>query len=177
MPRRKAQPKQKDKDLLIDLEMTHERILACVPGDVDDPGARKKLQEFRAALLMTFVEQFDAGKDIDRSVLEFLRNVFVDVLAGQPFDLVCALPERYRRKPQEITSPKNEEMVQWVERTWRSNHFKTLKGAADAAAEIWSMEPESVLQELKRSRRKQKSAPASRVKNKMLTLQQLPAEK
>lgn len=54
----------------------------------------EKLKWFRAAMLYRFIEEYEAGAGIQQSVLEFLYNVFTDVLQGLPFDLAICLPGR-----------------------------------------------------------------------------------
>ena len=51
----------------------------------------EKLKWFRAAMLYRFIEEYEAGAGIHQSVLEFLYNVFTDVLQGLPFDLAICL--------------------------------------------------------------------------------------
>lgn len=54
----------------------------------------EKLKWFRAAMLYRFIEEYESGAGIHQSVLEFLYNVFTDVLQGLPFDIAICLPGR-----------------------------------------------------------------------------------
>jgi hypothetical protein len=54
----------------------------------------EKLKWFHAAMLCRFIEEHERGEGIHPSVLDFLYNVFMDVLQGLPFDMAICLPGR-----------------------------------------------------------------------------------
>lgn len=58
----------------------------------------EKLKWFHSAMLYRFIEEYESGAGIHQSVLEFLYNVFTDVLEGLPFDIAICLPGREARR-------------------------------------------------------------------------------
>lgn len=93
-----------------------------------------------------------AGGGAYVGTLDNLKNVFIDVLEGMPFDTVFPLPGRDRRKPSERTHQKHEDMLAWVNHVVRSG--RSQKTAFEEAGRLFGMEPDSVKKTFLRVKKK-----------------------
>lgn len=125
-------------DLLMSgLQENYMEALKLDPGEVDD----KKLRLFNAAMLCRFVSEYENGSGIDRSVLEFLYHVFVDVLGGMPFDEVLKLPGRKVLPEWDSLSSAERnrlEAAMYVSDSLSKGIFKREADAVEEAAKLWS---------------------------------------
>lgn len=81
-------------DEILKLEPDEANRLAWLLAQLATRPPEEKLKWFRAAMLYRFIEEYESGAGIHQSVLEFLYNVFTDVLQGLPFDMAICLPGR-----------------------------------------------------------------------------------
>ena len=121
--------------LATDLPETYAEILQA-QGELDG----KKLQYFNAALLYRFIEEYENGAGIHRSVLEFFYHSFIDVLEGHPFDQVIRLPGRELRSEWEDmprAQREQQEAAQHVSHLLSIGFYASEAVAVEEAARLW----------------------------------------
>lgn len=122
--------------LATDLPETYREILKRDQGELDG----KKLQYFNAALLYRFIEEYENGAGIHRSVLEFLYHSFTDVLEGLPFDQVIRLPGREIRSEWEDlprAQREQQEAARHVSHLLSIGFYASEAVAVEEAARLW----------------------------------------
>lgn len=154
------------KDILVELEGCYEEILAKKVNEEELPKAflvesgeiakgeeaPLSLKWHNAALLCKFVDEYERGNGVSPFVLEFLHNVIVDVLGGEPFDAALPIPREPRPDDElevlakEQDPAKKYEIGRAISVARRNGDFKSITAACEVIGPLWSVTPETAEQ-------------------------------